>query len=98
MQHLLNLCQEVEEDTNFAVFQHALMSSDMASDFEALIKKVFESEFSREEAKTHLEGALNKFEIELAKKEMEIITQKIEQNMHQPEDLIRYRELGVKLR
>jgi DNA primase len=98
MQHLLNLCQEVEEDTNFAVFQHALMSSDMASDFEALIKKVFESEFSREEAKTHLEGALNKFEIELAKKEMETITQKIEQNLHQPEDLIRYRELGVKLR
>ena len=98
MHHLLNLCQEVEEDTNFAVFQHALMSSDMASDFEALIKKVFESEFSREEAKTHIEGALNKFEIELAKKEMEIITQKIEQNVHQPEDLIRYRELGVKLR
>jgi hypothetical protein len=74
------------------------MSSDLASEYEALIKKVFESEFSREEAKTHLDGALKKLEIELAKKEMQEITQKIEKNTHQPQDLIRYRELGVKLR
>ncbi len=98
MEHLLALCQEVQEETNFAVFQHTLMLSDMASDYEALIKKVFESEFSREEAKTHLEGALKKLDIELAKKEMQEITQKVELNMHQPEDLIRYRELGAKIR
>jgi DNA primase len=98
MHHLLDLCQNVQEETNFAVFQHTLMSSDLASEYEALIKKVFESEFSREEAKTHLDGALKKLEIELAKKEMQEITQKIEKNTHQPQDLIRYRELGVKLR
>ena len=97
MQHLLSLCQGVNDDTNFAVFQNTLMSSDLASDFEALIKKVFESEFSLEEAKTHLGGALKKLEIEAAKKEMLEITEKINQKRDLPEDLVRYRELGIKL-
>lgn len=97
MQHLLSLCQGVNEDTNFAVFQNTLTSSDLASDFEALIKKVFESEFSLEEAKIHLGGALKKLEIEAAKKEMLEITEKINQKRDQPEDLVRYRELGIKL-
>ena len=97
MQHLLSLCQDVKEDTNFAVFQNTLMSSDLASDFEALIKKVFESEFSLEEAKKHLDGALKKLDIEAAKKEMLEITEKINEKRDQPEDLARYRELGIKL-
>jgi DNA primase len=97
MQHLLSLCQDVKEDTNFAVFQNTLMSSDLASDFEALIKKVFESEFSLEEAKKHLDGALKKLEMEAAKKEMLEITKKINEKREQPEDLVRYRELGIKL-
>jgi DNA primase len=97
MQHLLSLCQDVKEDTNFAVFQNTLMSSDLASDFEALIKKVFESEFSLEEAKKHLDGALKKLDIEAAKKEMLEITKKINEKRDQPEDLARYRELGIKL-
>jgi len=66
--NLVELCKTVSEDTNFASFQNTLMNSEYASDYEALIKKVFESEFSREEAKTHLYGALKKFEIDLIKK------------------------------
>ena len=59
---------------------------------------MFESEFSREEAKTHIEGALRKFEIDLIKKEMLKITEKIEKNIASSEDLQRYRMLGTKLR
>ena len=68
--HLLQLCRDIPEDINFAAFQNTLINSELAKDYEALIKKVFESEFSLEEAATHLSGALNKLYIEAAKKEM----------------------------
>ena len=96
--NLVELCKTVSEDTNFASFQNTLMNSEYASDYEALIKKVFESEFSREEAKTHLYGALKKFEIDLIKKEMLKIAEKIEKNIADKEDIERYRKLGTKLK
>lgn len=96
--NLVELCITVSEDTNFASFQNTLMNSEYASDYEALIKKVFESEFSREEAKTHLYGALKKFEIDLIKKEMLKIAEKIEKNIAVKEDIERYRKLGTKLK
>ena len=96
--NLVELCKTVSEDTNFASFQNTLMNSEYASDYEALIKKVFESEFSREEAKTHLYGALKKFEIDLIKKEMLKIAEKIEKNIDDKEDIERYRKLGTKLK
>ncbi len=96
--NLVELCITVSEDTNFASFQNTLMNSEYASDYEALIKKVFESEFSREEAKTHLYGALKKFEIDLIKKEMLKIAEKIEKNIADKEDIERYRKLGTKLK
>jgi len=96
--NLVELCKTVSEDTNFASFQNTLMNSEYASDYEALIKKVFESEFSREEAKTHLYGALKKFEIDLIKKEMLKIAEKIEKNIAVKEDIERYRKLGTKLK
>jgi DNA primase len=96
--NLVELCKTVSEDTNFASFQNTLMNSEYASDYETLIKKVFESEFSREEAKTHLYGALKKFEIDLIKKEMLKIAEKIEKNIADKEDIERYRKLGTKLK
>ena len=81
IRHLISMCKTVNEETNFASFQSTLMDSEFSSDYEALTKKVFESEFSREEAKTHIEGALRKFEIDLIKKEMLKITEKIEKNI-----------------
>lgn len=96
--HLLKLCQEIQEDINFAVFQNTLMSSELAKDYEALIKKVFESEFSLEEATKHLNGALKKLQIEATKKEMLEIAEKVEKNIAKPEDLVRYRDLGLKLK
>jgi DNA primase len=96
--HLLKLCQDIPEDINFAAFQNTLMNSELAKDYEALIKKVFESEFSLEEATTHLSGALNKLQIEAIKKEMLEIAEKVEKNIAKPEDLARYRDLGLKLR
>jgi len=96
--HLLKLCQGIPEDINFAAFQNTLMNSELAKDYEALIKKVFESEFSLEEATTHLSGALNKLQIEATKKEMLEIAEKVEKNIAKPEDLARYRDLGHKLR
>jgi DNA primase len=96
--HLLGLCKTVTEETNFASFQNVLMSSEHASDYEALLKKVFESEFSREEAQTHLNGALKKFQIDLIKKEMLAIAEKIEKSTATTQDIERYRELGIKLR
>jgi DNA primase len=96
--HLLGLCKTVTEETNFASFQNVLMSSEHASDYEALLKKVFESEFSREEAQTHLNGALKKFQIDLIKKEMLTIAEKIEKSKATTQDIERYRELGIKLR
>jgi DNA primase len=96
--HLLKLCQGIQEDINFAVFQNTLMSSELAKDYEALIKKVFESEFSLEEATKHLNGALKKLQIEATKKEMLEIAEKVEKNIAKPEDLVRYRDLGLKLR
>ena len=98
IRHLISMCKTVNEETNFASFQSTLMDSEFSSDYEALTKKVFESEFSREEAKTHIEGALRKFEIDLIKKEMLKITEKIEKNIASSEDLQRYRMLGTKLR
>ena len=96
--HLLQLCRDIPEDINFAAFQNTLINSELAKDYEALIKKVFESEFSLEEAATHLSGALNKLYIEAAKKEMLEIAEKVEKNIAKPEDLARYRDLGLKLR
>jgi DNA primase len=96
--HLLQLCKDIPEDINFAAFQNTLMNSALAKDYEALIKKVFESEFSLEEATTHLSGALNKLHIEATKKEMLEIAEKVEKNIAKPEDLARYRDLGLKLR
>jgi DNA primase len=96
--NLIKLCKTVSEDTNFASFQNTLMNSEYAGDYEALIKKVFESEFSREEAKTHLYGALKKFEIDSIKKEMLKIAEKIEKNIAEKEDIERYRKLGTKLK
>lgn len=96
--HLLQLCQDIPEDCNFAGFQNTLMNSELAKDYEALIKKVFESEFSLEEATTHLNGALNKLQIEATKREMLEIAEKVEKNIAKPEDLARYRDLGLKLR
>ena len=51
-----------------------------------------------EDGQRHLDGALKKIEIEAVKKEMLEITEKIQQKIERPEDLIRYRELGVKLK
>ena len=96
--HLLQLCRDIPEDINFAAFQNTLINSELAKDYEALIKKVFESEFSLEEATTHLSGALNKLHIEATKKEMLEIAEKVEKNIAKPEDLARYRDLGLKLR
>jgi DNA primase len=96
--HLLKLCQDIQEDINFAVFQNTLMSSELAKDYEALIKKVFESELGFEEATKHLNGALKKLQLEATKKEMLEIAEKVEKNIATSEDLVRYRDLGLKLR
>ena len=98
MQDLLGLCKEVPEEINFAVFQNSLMSSPMAAEYGILLKKAYESELTMEDGQRHLDGALKKIEIEAVKKEMLEITEKIQQKIERPEDLIRYRELGVKLK
>jgi DNA primase len=98
MEDLLRLCQGVTDETNFAVFQGMLMESPLANNYEALLKKAFQSEFSRDDAKTHLEGALKKMRVEFIKQEMLEITQKIEQKIEQPQDLARYSQLLAKLK
>ncbi len=98
MQDLLGLCKDVPEEINFAVFQNSLMSSPMATEYGVLLKKAYESELTREDGQKHLDGALKKIEVEAVKKEMLEITEKIQQKIERPEDLIRYRELGVKLK
>jgi len=98
MQDLLELCKEVSEEINFAVFQNSLMSSPMAAEYGILLKKAYESELTMEDGQKHLDGALKKIEIEAVKKEMLEITEKIQQKIEGPEDLIRYRALGVKLK
>jgi hypothetical protein len=70
----------------------------MSAEYEILLKKAFQSELTLEEGQAHLDGALKKIEIEAIKKEMLEITEKIQQKIEQPEDLVRYRALGVKLK
>lgn len=98
MQDLIELCKATPEDVNFAIFQNGLMSSPMSAEYEILLKKAFQSELTLEEGQAHLDGALKKIEIEAIKKEMLEITEKIQQKIEQPEDLVRYRALGVKLK
>lgn len=98
IRHLIGMCQDVQPNTNFAMFQDSLMHSELASDYDALITKVFESELSFEEAKTHLEGALKKLAIDVTKSAMETIVKKMEEHGQQAEDVQRYQELGIRLR
>ena len=74
------------------------MISPMAAEYEILLKKAFQSELTLEEGQAHLDGALKKIEIEAIKKEMLEMTEKIQQKIERPEDLVRYRALGVKLK
>ncbi len=98
MQDLIELCKAISDDVNFAIFQNSLMISPMAAEYEILLKKAFQSELTLEEGQAHLDGALKKIEIEAIKKEMLEITEKIQQKIERPEDLVRYRALGVKLK
>lgn len=98
MDELLTLCEEVTSDTNFAVFQNKLMESSKSVEFESLLRKAFQSDFSIEDAKIHLNGALKKMEIEFIKQEMLEITKKIEEKIETEQDRKRYHHLMSKLR
>jgi DNA primase len=98
MEDLIRLCEGVSNETNFAVFQSMLMESPLSVNYEALLKKAFQSEFSAQDAKTHLEGALKKMQIEFIKQEMLEITQKMEQKIEQTQDLQRYQQLLKQLK
>jgi DNA primase len=98
MDDLITLCQGVSNETNFAIFQSILMESNLAADYEVLLKKAFLSEFSFQDAKIHLDGALKKMELEFIKQEMLEITKKIEDKLESPQDILRYQQLLAKLK
>lgn len=98
MQDLLELCRQEPEDGKFASFQNVLATSVHAKAYDALLKKVFETEFSLEEATLHLNGALKKVENEILKQEMLEITEKIDKNIQTNDDLNRYRAVVTKLK
>lgn len=98
MKDLIELCRLEPDDSNFSSFQTVLSQSEFASAYNTLLRKLLETEFTFEEASLHVQGALKKINKDMIKSEMEAISDRISKQIHTPEDLVRYRELGLQLK
>lgn len=98
MQDLIYLCQEEPDESNFALFQGVLAQSKYAAAYATLLRKLLETEFTFEEASTHIKGALQKINKEIIKVEMQEISDRISKQTNSKEDLDRYRWLSNALK
>lgn len=98
MKDLIDLCRLEPEDSNFSSFQNVLSQSEFASSYNTLLRKLLETEFSFEDASTHIQGALKNINKDMIKLEMQEISERINKQINTDEDLTRYRELGLLLK
>jgi DNA primase len=98
MKDLIDLCRLEPEDSNFSSFQNVLSQSEFASSYNTLLRKLLETEFSFEDASTHIQGALKNISKDMIKSEMQEISERINKQINTDEDLTRYRELGLLLK
>ena len=98
MKDLIDLCRLEPEDSNFSSFQNILSQSEFASSYNTLLRKLLETEFSFEDASTHIQGALKNINKDMIKLEMQEISERINKQINTDEDLTRYRELGLLLK
>jgi DNA primase len=98
MKDLIDLCRLEPEDSNFSSFQNVLSQSEFASSYNTLLRKLLETEFSFEDASTHIQGALKNINKDMIKLEMQEISERINKQINSDQDLTRYRELGLLLK
>lgn len=98
MKDLIDLCRLEPEDSNFSSFQIVLSQSEYASAYNTLLRKLLETEFTFEDASIHIQGALKNIHKDMIKLEMQEISERISKAINTPEDLTRYRELGMLLK
>jgi DNA primase len=98
MKDLIDLCRLEPEDSNFSSFQNILSQSEFASSYNTLLRKLLETEFSFEDASTHIQGALKNINKDMIKLEMQEISERINKQINSDQDLTRYRELGLLLK
>jgi len=75
-----------------------LSQSEYASAYNTLLRKLLETEFTFEDANIHIQGALKNIHKDMIKLEMQEISERISKAINTPEDLTRYRELGMLLK
>ncbi len=98
MKDLIALCRLEPEDSNFSSFQIVLSQSEFASAYNTLLRKLLETEFTFDDANSHIQGALKNINKDMIKLEMHEISERISKGINTPEDLTRYRELGMLLK
>lgn len=98
MNDLLDLCKDQPEGVGFAAFQGVLERSAYEKAYAVLRERVLQAEISDEDARTHLEGAIKKIEIDVIKRQMNEIVDKMNAGTANSEDKELYRQLGAKLR
>lgn len=98
MQDLIQLCQLEPLTSNFSSFQSVLSSSQFATAYATLLRKLLENEFTFDEASEHVKGALKKISRDMIKQEMEAISEKIGKKINTLDDLERYRLLSSLLK
>lgn len=98
MKDLLDLCKDQPEGVGFAAFQGVLERSPYEKAYAVLRDRILQAEISDEDARAHLEGAFKKIEIDVIKRQMNEIVDKMNAGIASSEDKELYRQLGAKLR
>lgn len=98
MKDLLDLCKDQPDGVGFAAFQGVLERSAYEKAYAVLRERVLQAEMTDEDARIHLDGAMKKIEIDVIKRQMNEIVDKMNAGTATSEDKELYRQLGVKLR
>lgn len=98
MKDLLDLCKDQPDGVGFAAFQGVLERSTYEKAYAVLRERVLQAEMTDEDARIHLEGAIKKIEIDVIKRQMNEIVDRMNAGTATSEDKELYRQLGVKLR